>query len=46
MYMVTYGGGLVGGDKIELQVEVGPGAKLLMLTQVRRLLYTSVIVGF
>lgn len=29
----TYGGGLVGGDRIALDLEVGPGARLLLATQ-------------
>lgn len=34
-YMLSYGGGLVGGDRIELEVDVGEGAALMLLTQVR-----------
>ena len=34
-YILTYGGGLVSGDRIGLQVEVASGASLLLLTQVR-----------
>ena len=33
-YMLTYGGGLVSGDRINVSVEVGSGASLLLLTQV------------
>ncbi|KAI5123561.1 hypothetical protein M0805_003380 [Coniferiporia weirii] len=32
-YVLTYGGGLVGGDRIHLQVQVASGAALLLLTQ-------------
>ncbi|KAL5534339.1 hypothetical protein ACEPAG_801 [Sanghuangporus baumii] len=32
-YILTYGGGLVSGDRIGLQIEVGSGASLLLLTQ-------------
>lgn len=34
-YMLSYGGGLVSGDKIELDVHVGTGSALMILTQVR-----------
>lgn len=34
-YILSYGGGLVSGDKIELDVEVGTGSALMLLTQVR-----------
>ncbi|EJU02362.1 UreD-domain-containing protein [Dacryopinax primogenitus] len=33
VYVLSYGGGLVGGDKIELDVEVQEGARLVLLTQ-------------
>ena len=33
-YILSYGGGLVPGDRIDLEVEVGPGAALVLLTQV------------
>jgi urease accessory protein len=33
-YMLTYGGGLVGGDVVHMDINVGSGAKLLLLTQV------------
>lgn len=33
-YMLSYGGGLVGGDRIELEVDVGEDAALMLLTQV------------
>ncbi|KAH8120217.1 UreD-domain-containing protein [Phellopilus nigrolimitatus] len=32
-YVLTYGGGLVSGDRIHLRVDVGAGAALLLLTQ-------------
>ena len=34
LYMLSYGGGLVGGDKIELDIHVGANTKLVALTQV------------
>jgi urease accessory protein len=34
-YILSYGGGLVGGDSIKLAVDVGPGSILLLLSQVR-----------
>ena len=34
VYLLTYGGGLVGGDEIALAVDVQLGAKLLLLSQV------------
>ncbi|KAI0639714.1 UreD-domain-containing protein [Trametes polyzona] len=33
VYMLSYGGGLVGGDRIELSVEVRDGARLVLLSQ-------------
>lgn len=42
VYALTYGGGLVAGDRIGLNVDVHDGAVLLILTQVRLLvLFTS-----
>lgn len=35
VYVVSYGGGLVGGDRIQLSVVVDEGAALVILTQVR-----------
>ncbi|EIW86836.1 UreD-domain-containing protein [Coniophora puteana RWD-64-598 SS2] len=32
-YVMTYGGGLVGGDDVQLFVDVGAGVRLLLLTQ-------------
>ncbi len=34
LYILSYGGGLVGGDKIELDIHVGANTKLVALTQV------------
>ncbi|KAE8251061.1 hypothetical protein A4X13_0g4185 [Tilletia indica] len=33
LYIVSYGGGLVSGDRVELDIDVGPGCTLLTLTQ-------------
>lgn len=33
-YVLNYGGGLVGGDEIDLAIDVRPGTRLLLLTQV------------
>ncbi|KAI0936630.1 hypothetical protein AcV5_004720 [Taiwanofungus camphoratus] len=33
VYILTYGGGLVGGDRIELSVEIQEGTALVMLSQ-------------
>lgn len=35
VYALTYGGGLVAGDQVKLEVEVRDGAALVLLTQVR-----------
>lgn len=32
-YMLAYGGGLVSGDQVSLEVEVGEGGRLVLLTQ-------------
>jgi len=32
-YILNYGGGLVGGDSVDMMVDVGPQARLLLLTQ-------------
>lgn len=37
VYLLTYGGGLVGGDEVNLRVDIGPGARLILLSQVRDL---------
>ena len=34
VYLMTYGGGLVGGDEILIDVQVQLGARLLLLSQV------------
>lgn len=34
VYFMTYGGGLVGGDRIELDVKIQNEAKLVLLSQV------------
>jgi urease accessory protein len=34
VYLLTYGGGLVGGDQVDLVVEVQPGTRLVLLSQV------------
>jgi urease accessory protein len=33
-YILSYGGGLVSGDQIELDVDVGSNSALMLLTQV------------
>lgn len=35
VYMLSYGGGLVGGDRVRLDIDVGKGVRLLLLSQVR-----------
>jgi len=35
-YALSYGGGLVAGDRVDLDVDVGEGAVLILLTQVSR----------
>jgi urease accessory protein len=34
-YILSYGGGLVGGDRVQLNVQVDEGAYLMALTQAR-----------
>lgn len=45
LYSLTYGGGLIGGDRVELLLDVKARAKLVLLTQVciipGRLVYMS-----
>ena len=36
VYILSYGGGLVGGDHINLSVDVGSGAVLVLLSQVSK----------
>lgn len=33
LYMISYGGGLVAGDRVTMRVEVEKGATLVLLTQ-------------
>jgi urease accessory protein len=35
VYILSYGGGLVGGDSLRLSIDVGPGSILILLSQVR-----------
>jgi urease accessory protein len=37
-YVLSYGGGLVSGDKIDLEVEVDSNVALMLLTQVKSFL--------
>jgi len=41
VYTSTYGGGLVDGDAVQLEVEVGPGAAMLLATQASTKIYRS-----
>ena len=43
LYVLSYGGGLVRGDKIELDIHVGANTKLVGLTQMMNL-YTILMV--
>lgn len=36
VYILSYGGGLVGGDRVNLTVDVGSGTVLVLLSQVGR----------
>lgn len=40
LYVLSYGGGLVGGDKIELDIRVEANTKLVALTQVMNVVNT------
>jgi urease accessory protein len=40
-YLATYGGGLVGGDRLDIQIEVGPQATALVATQASTKVYRS-----
>ncbi|KAK5627196.1 hypothetical protein RRF57_002911 [Xylaria bambusicola] len=42
VFLLSYGGGLVGGDQVNLSVEVRPGAKLSMVTQGHTKIFQSV----
>lgn len=39
VYVLSYGGGLIGGDEVELEVAVREEASLMLLSQVRSLSY-------
>jgi len=41
VYLSTYGGGLVGGDHLDLSLTVGPGAAALVATQASTKVYRS-----
>ena len=41
VYLATYGGGLVGGDAVSIDVSVGPGAHALVSTQASTKVYRS-----
>jgi urease accessory protein len=41
VFAASYGGGLVGGDHLSLEVEVGPGAAALLSTQASTKIYRS-----
>ena len=41
VYLATYGGGLVGGDQVRVQVEIGPRAAALVSTQASTKVYRS-----
>ncbi|KAI1352524.1 UreD urease accessory protein-domain-containing protein [Xylaria sp. FL0043] len=41
-FLLSYGGGLVGGDQVNLSVEVRPGAKLSIVTQGHTKIFQSV----
>jgi urease accessory protein len=41
VYAATYGGGVVGGDAIRLQVETGPGATAVITTQASTKVYRA-----
>jgi urease accessory protein len=41
VYVTSYGGGLVGGDALHLDVDVGPGALALLSTQASTKVYRS-----
>src|SRR5438128_729572 len=40
-YAATYGGGLLGGDAIDLDVSVGPGAAAMLSTQASTKVYRA-----
>ena len=41
VYLATYGGGLLGGDAVSIDVSVGPGAHALVSTQASTKVYRS-----
>jgi urease accessory protein len=41
VYLATFGGGLVGGDSIEITIDVGPGAAAFVATQASTKVYRS-----
>lgn len=41
VYLATYGGGLVGGDRIDVSIGVGPGAAALVTTQASTKVFRS-----
>jgi urease accessory protein len=45
LYSLTYGGGLIGGDRVELSLDLKDRAKLVLLTQVCTFLTINVIQG-
>jgi len=41
VYLATYGGGLVGGDSLDIAIDAGPGATALIATQASTKVYRS-----
>jgi urease accessory protein len=41
VYMSSFGGGLVGGDQLEIGIDVGPGAQAVLLSQSSNKVYRS-----
>src|SRR5215467_2853283 len=41
VYLATYGGGLVGGDSLDIEIDTGPGASALVATQASTKVYRS-----
>jgi urease accessory protein len=41
VYLATYGGGLVGGDALDITIDAGPGAAALVATQASTKVYRS-----
>jgi len=41
IYAATYGGGLVGGDRIDLDIDVGGGSRVVLTTQASTKVYRS-----